>query len=59
MLYKGVCREAGKEVPTEYALGYALSRILSDPKEAEEFVEWYYSANWYEETEEGDEGYEG
>lgn len=46
--YKGVCREAGKEVDAKYAFGYALSRILKNKNEQQEFVEWYYSGNWVE-----------
>ena len=55
--YKGVCREAGKEVDKKYAFGYALERILENDGEREEFVEWYYSGIWIE-CEDGHIGYE-
>lgn len=58
MYYKGILREAGKEVDEKHALGYAISRILSNPEEAEEFVEWYYSGNWCEKYEKGEDGYD-
>ena len=55
MFYKGICSERGKAVPEDMALGYALSRVLEDENQKQEFIEWFYSGNWIKVEEEEDE----
>lgn len=55
MFYKGICSERGKTVPDGMALGYALSRVLEDENQKQEFIEWFYSGNWVKVEEDEDE----
>lgn len=50
--YVGIGPEKGKQIETEFALGYALQRIMQNEEEQKEFVEWYFSGNWTRESEE-------
>lgn len=46
MAYVGIFANNGKVVKEEDAFDYALSHIMSDPNEKEEFIEWFFSGNW-------------
>ena len=50
--YVGIGPEKGKRIEEEFALGYALQRIMQSEEEQKEFVEWYFSGNWTRESEE-------
>lgn len=53
-MYVGICTEAGKTVPDKEAFRYALERIENgQPKEQQEFLEWYYSGDWIKEEDDG------
>ncbi len=54
VFYKGICSERGKTVPDGMALGYALSRVLEDENQKQEFIEWFYSGNWVKVEEESE-----
>ncbi len=41
--------DSGVFVPAEDAYEYALERIAQDEGLRQEFVEWFYSANWIKE----------
>ena len=49
--YVGIGPEKGKQIDEEFALGYAMQRIMQSEKEQKEFVEWFYSGNWIKESE--------
>lgn len=51
-MYEGIGPEKGKRIEDEFALGYALQRIVQDKEEQKAFVEWYFSGNWAKEEEE-------
>ena len=55
MVYEGILKERGKTIPFEYALGYALDKVLNDEELKAEFLEWFYSGNWLEVEEEENE----
>lgn len=46
MFYKGICSERGITVPEDMALEYALSRVLEDENQKQEFLEWFFSGDW-------------
>ncbi len=46
--YIGIGSEQGKVIPAEKAFEYALERITNGTDyEKEEFVEWFYSGDFY------------
>ena len=48
--YVGIGPEQGKVVPLEKAFDYALEQITNGTdEEKQEFIEWFYSGNWYKE----------
>lgn len=50
--YVGIQREDGKVIPEKQAFSYALCRVIDNPEERNEFIQWFYSGNWIkEETE--------
>lgn len=50
--YIGILSEQGKVIPAEKAFSYALERITNGTDEEKaEFVEWFYSGDWYYEEE--------
>ena len=50
--YVGTGPEKGKRIEEEFALGYAMQRVMQDPEEQKAFVEWFFSGNWTKESEE-------
>lgn len=50
--YEGIGIEHGNFVPAESAYQYALERMQADEEVKQEFVDWFYSGNWCEVTEE-------
>lgn len=51
MYYMGICSEKGKRVESEDALQYALDEVISNKEVRAEFVEWFFSGNWIEVSE--------
>ena len=51
-MYVGVGPEQGKQIDEEFALGYAMQRVMQNPEEQKEFVEWFFSGNWVKENDE-------
>ncbi|MDD3437618.1 MAG: hypothetical protein PHC64_10745 [Candidatus Gastranaerophilales bacterium] len=50
--YIGMGSEQGKVIPAEKAFEYALERVKNGTDyEKQEFVEWFYSGDWYYEEE--------
>lgn len=45
-MYEGIGPEAGKRIEDEFALGYALQRIMENKEEQQALVDWYFSGNW-------------
>lgn len=50
--YVGIGPEQGKRIEEDFALGYAMQRVMQDPEEQKAFVEWFYSGNWTKSEEE-------
>lgn len=50
MPFIGVGKNSGKVVENEDAFEYALEQIKNDLSERLEFLEWFYSGDWYEEN---------
>ena len=50
--YVGIQQEDGNVVPEEQAFAYALCRVMDNPEEKKEFIDWFYSGNWLKEEEE-------
>lgn len=44
-MYKGIGVEKGKCIEEEFALGYAMQRIMQNKEEQQELVKWYFSGN--------------
>lgn len=53
-MYKGIGPEKGKCIDEEFALGYAMQRIIENREEQQELVEWYFSGNWVKEDNNGE-----
>lgn len=62
--YSGILRERGKFVPADVACAYAMNKCgvtIIDPEAPmveefkEEIVTWFFSGNWVEVYEEGDD----
>lgn len=53
-MYKGIGPEKGKCIDEEFALGYAMQRIMENREEQQELVEWFFSGNWVKEDNNGE-----
>lgn len=51
-MYVGVGPEDGKKIEEDFALGYALQRVMQSEEEQKEFVEWFFSGNWVKKDDE-------
>lgn len=54
MYYIGICKERNILIKGEFCLAYAVDRVLTNPDDQKEFIEWFYSGNWIK-IEKGDD----
>lgn len=52
MFFVGIGPETGKRIEEDFALGYAMQRIMQSEEEQKAFVEWFFSGNWVKENDE-------
>ena len=53
-MYKGIGPEKGKCIDEEFALGYAMQRIMENREDQQGLVEWFFSGNWVKEDNNGE-----
>ena len=51
MAYVGICSNNGIVVAEDDAFDYAMDEVKNDEELRQEFVDWFYSGNWYKENE--------